>query len=287
MAPGSGIAHIVTCEAAADFEASTLHAAALCCCGVPVRTFKTPRERTGEIEWRFDYAPAHPIAARGASASAMVRIHGNDVPSASLTANQLMHVFRSGLLERVDPAHPFLTAVRALRNRERLLRWIMAGQTAQLVRHPHCDQWQYESAPLAEIPSTMAAQVWTTKELKIACALGVFGIPIIRCSGLLPDMTFELAFTGFPGAVTAPHTCQLANDFRSGALDAKDPDHPFFIAYSAIATLQKIKRHMQAEIANVWIEKPRSRIGTSAFIRADATAKARDTVFHHFRRCDG
>jgi hypothetical protein len=268
MLPGEGIAHIVTHEGTAAFMQNTLEAAALCACGVPLRTHKTPRERTGQVEWRFDYTPSHPVP----------------LPGVAMTANRLVHDYRSGQLEKDTPAHPFLNALRALRNRERLLRWIKAGHTAQLVRHPLADVWQYESAPLVEIPSHMAATLYHTRELKLACALGVFGVPLIRVSGILPDMTFELAGTGFPGALTPPQTAQLARDFLDGTLDARDPAHPFFIAFSAIETMQKLIRHMRSEIANIWIEKPRSKGGRSAFIRADATSKARDTVFKHFRR---
>lgn len=286
MLPGAGFAHIVSLEDDREkFIENTLEAAALCACGVPIRTLRTAREKSGAVEWRFDYHPGHAVdlRARCTAPDGGVVIHDIEVSIGSLTANQLMHAYRTGALERADPAHPFLDALRALRNRERLLRWIMAGRPAQLAKHPRCDRWQYESAPLAEIPSHMAARLWMTRELKAACALGVFGVPLVRCSGVLPDMTFELSFAGFPPSSA---TCQIVDDFRSGALDDREPHHPFFIAWSAIEVMQKLKRHMQSEIANVWIEKPKSKHGASAFLRADATSKARDQMRTHFRRCE-
>lgn len=286
--PGESFAHIVTLENdPAKFLDNTIEAAALYTCGVPIRTFKTPREKTGEVEWKFDYPPGFRVPLRIASEAA-VKINGMEIPVAALSANQLMHVYRDGSLDRIVPAHPFLDAIRALRNRERFLRWILKGHPCGLKKHPRCDRWQYESAPLVELPSQMIVKddPPTTRELKTVCALGVFGVPAVRCFGVLPDMTFELAGVGFAGDTTPPQSPQLAIDFNSGAMEESDPHHPYFIAHAAVAAIQTLKIHMCNEIANVWIEKRNSRDNMSGFVRADATSKARDQLRAHFRRGD-
>lgn len=266
MNPGDAIAHIVTYEGSPSFVNNTMEAAALCACGTPIKTFKTARERDGVVEWRFDYVPSHPLF------------------NGAFTANRLIHDYRSGALETADPAHPFLVCMRALRNRERILRWMIKGQTHELILNSASNQWQYEASARFALPTHMSATPYRTREIKIPCALGVFGIPILRIEGIDRDQTFVIASTGFMGRGTPPETTQLVADYMDGTLEARDPDHPFFFAYSALETIQKLKRHMNLEIANVWIEKPRSRPGRSAFLRADATAKARDQIFHHFRR---
>lgn len=283
MLPGESRGQIVTLEGADDFLKSTIEAAALCACGVPIQMFKSPRESTGQIEWRFEFKPQAPVQVTGDPA-AEYRVFDTQFTGAALSANQLMHLHRFGLLEEKDPTHPFLDALRALRNRERFLRWIMGRQPCQLVKHPKCDRWQYESMPLAALPAAMTAELHPTHELKTVCALGVFGVPCVSVSGIFPDSVFHVAGLGFAGDTTPPETPQLARDFASGALDQRDPAHPYFIAYSAIETMQKLKRMMNHEPAVVWLEKPKSKAGRSAFIRADATSKARDIVWRHFRR---
>lgn len=271
MIPGTGITRLVATEGMADFEHNTMEAAAMMAMGISVKTHKFARERDGSVQWAFHYNP------------------GQTILGGSITPRQIVNWHRNGDLEKKDPSHPYLWSLTALRNRERILEWILRGRTAALRKHPRVDRWQYEPSPRAELPAAMIGVDGLgkdTPELKVVCVLGCFGIPMIRARGPVRDAIFELCHTGFPGAETPPHTAQLAEDFRTGELDRANPQHPFFFAWSAIECIQTLKRHMQAEITNLWIEKPKSKNAASAFLRADATSKARDKVLHHFRRVE-
>lgn len=286
MSPGQSQAQIWTLEGSPNFVQNTMEAAALCACGVPIKTFKTARESSGAVEWRFEYNPQQRVNLANVS-ERDVLINETGVPCSSLTANQLMHAYRTGGLELVDPTHPYLDAMRALRNRERLLRWILPPHAAaQLVKHCACARWQYESAPLAALPVSMTASPLITREIKIVCGLGVIGYPLARITGPISKSTFQISDVSFMEGPDLPTATHLIHLFTTGQLAATDPDHPLFIIYSALEVMQKLKRHMQLEIANIWLEKPRSKRGRSAFVRADATPKALDTIYHHFRRGD-
>ena len=97
-------------------------AAALGSLGIPIEIRKSLDSTTGKVIY-FYYLSLRSVCGRH-------------------DTRRIKHQIRSGKLEKIDPAHEALTALRAMHNRERRLDLLNKGTFMQLVRVPGTQLWQ-------------------------------------------------------------------------------------------------------------------------------------------------
>lgn len=199
-------------------------------------------------------------------------------------STELRHGLLNGYLEKNAPAHPLLTCLRANRCRDRVLDFLNGGELIQLVRHPYCDQWTYEKGDTglmglaAWMKQTGCGQVVATGDLKMVCALGVVGFPLLAVEGSAGSRKFYLPKYR-KGAPELENAEELMQDFRGYELVRRQPEHPLLWAMFCLQWREKYRREADGT-PHVMIQKPGSK--KLAFVRADASNAEWDRAQRHF-----
>jgi hypothetical protein len=238
-------------------------AAAFGTLGVPVRLKTTLIEQTGETVTRFFLG--------------LVNIAG------TVRTGALKRQWEAGELEKTTPAHPFLTVLRAMENRVKLLDFLHQNVRCHLVETAAQGIWQYVPGGDGLPGVAGRPELFTTMDVKLVAALGVIGLPLLKVEGNAGNRKFWLPLRGAPHAAGLPpiHAADFATAWRLDKESIPWAD-PFAQAMRGLRTREQLLDALKKEIALVMIRKPKSR--KSAFIRADASPKAWDQMKDFFDR---
>ncbi len=235
-------------------------AAALGTLGVPIEIRKTLDARSGRMFYQFQL--------------------GLRSECGRYLAARLKHQIRSGRLERMQPDHEALTALRGMRNRELILDLQNKGRFIWLAEVPKTNLWQYVPGDSGLPGARGQKEVIETKDLKMAAALGIVGVPLLAVYGGRGDHSYILPRFGLPGGNGGPaDAARLMKAWRNNR-DALPPDCPFSQAMWGLLNRERLVNALHAEIESILLRKPRSM--KSAIVRSDATDKAFDRVKEHF-----
>lgn len=256
-----------------DAVRNTQLAAACVTLGIPVTTNRKIHERTSEEFFTFTLGDSSVL------------------PGISLNTTALINAWRNGSLEKADPCHGLLDALRGLQNRAALIAWTKSGlaQTLSLHADQRCPRTVYipgkprlpPPSSLILHPSSLPTETVETDDLAAVSALGICGIPVLQLGGDKRNTLFILARHGFSmHGAPACDAKQILTDFESGKLPGT---HPFFAARSAILNYRVVLGTMKREMPMVYFEDKRG-TGRFASIRLDAKTIAYDKARKWFNR---
>lgn len=199
----------------------------------------------------------------------------------------LLWNYKNGNLERADPNHPLLDAMRGLHNRGQLVKWIKDKRPQLLALHPNkkCPRTTYREgeplAPVAALNADGSAPLFKTADIAIAAALSTIGIPVLKLEGGADQAVFVHALHGFPlHGARSQNAAQIVADFTTDKLAA---DHPFRWAYSAVLNYRTLLDTLKNDMLMVFFEDKKGS-GRAALIRADAKHVAYDHATKYFAR---
>ncbi len=253
------------CAATTDLVASLL---AIGCPMVPTANKLCIDDRTGKREYTFHMG-------------CEFLLNGPE----PVRTRALINSFKSGDLEKTDPAHPLLDCLRGLHNSHALLDWIKCGEARHLA-------WAANRSRMSYVPGAQrvpegitldAANLTGTKSLAEAAALGVVGIPIARIEGadhhafIVPKRGFAIHRDNDEwhpyGAV------ELMSRLRDGTLIKENPEHPFLYAYYAGKWSEALMKHLDQEVPLILL-RPKGTL-KSALIAQNATDEAWQQADEH------
>jgi hypothetical protein len=196
---------------------------------------------------------------------------------------RLKSQINNGRLEAAEPTHEVLTALRAMKNREALLDFQNKGAFLRLAAVPQTPLSQYLPGD-AGLPGKQGAkELVETHDLKLVCALGIVGVPLLAMDGQRGNFRYFLARYSLPRADGPPpaDAVRLMQAWRAGR-EAMPADCPFAQAMWGLVNRERLVNALNAEIESILLRKPRSQ--KSAIVRADATDGAFEKVKEHFDR---
>jgi hypothetical protein len=238
-------------------------AAAMGNLGVVIRLHRTLREKTGVTDTRFHLS--------------LINTDGD------VQTKRVLALWRKGRLEKDEPAHPFLTGMRAQVNRELLLDCANKGTRIRLVKVPGTEIWQYVRGGDLGLPGVAGiTDLIETGDLKIAAALGLVGIPVVAIQGARGDFKFYLPRYGpvIPAGQPADGVELRAAWYRD---KAEIPwQNVFAQGIRCLFNRERVLDAVNRERPLVLLEKPRSVKG--ALVHIDATDEAFDEVKRAFER---
>lgn len=248
---------------------NTMLAAAAVTCGIPVTTHRKVHEGTGEEQRTFTLSP-----------KSLLSNHAIDTAA-------LLKTYYNGQLEKADPSHCLLDALRGLRNRAALIKWLKdrIPHRLTLCEDSRCPRTLYiPGQPSQPHPAGTAFETLHTLDIALAAALGAIGIPVIRIDGDAQNNVFVMSRAGFPmHAAPSQDGKQILADFASGRLSAQQPDHPFLFAHAAVLNYRVLLETMQREMAMIFFEDACGS-GRAALIRGDAKTIAFDRATKFFKK---
>jgi len=188
--------------------------------------------------------------------------------------------FKSGALASKEPAHPFLTQMRAFENRERVLDLALKGTPCRLIPVPNAGgihQYVPGGDPLPGVKSGMA--VIETGDIRMVAALGLEGFPVLKIQGTRGDLIFTLpAFHQRNDGRTIDGVA-LLRAWRQDKMSVPLFE-PFALGAFALHNRERLLDAERKDVELVLVRKPRSL--RSALVRADATPTAWDRVAEFF-----
>lgn len=189
----------------------------------------------------------------------------------------------NGRLEAMDPAHEALTALRAMMNRERLLDFQNKGNFMRLAAVPHTPLWQYVAGDSGLPGKAGQKELIETSDIKLVCALGLVGIPLLAMDGQRGAYRYFLPRYSLPRTDGQPpaDAVRLMQAWRT-CREAMPPDCSFAHGMWGLTNRERLVNALNAEIESILLRKPRSQ--KSAIVRADASDDAFDRVKEHFDR---
>lgn len=248
---------------------NTMLAAACVTCGIPVTTHRKIHEQLEEEQKTFTLAPNSVLTNRSIDTAAMLK------------------AYYKGDLERLDPSHCLLDALRGLKNRAAIIRWLKQNQPHKLTLNAdkRCPRTLYvPGEPVHPHAAQTVYETINTPDLALAAALGAIGIPIVRIDGTERDHVFVLSRLGFPmHAAPAQDGKQILADFGSGRLARTTPDHPFLASHAAVLNYRVLLDTLKAEMPMIFFEDDDGS-GRCALIRGDAKTIAFDKATKFFKR---
>lgn len=242
---------------AAEQTTNTIYAAAFAALGMEVKT------------WR------HHDVSSGAD-GARFTISDESLDNPALKTCVLHWGLIRGTLAQRDPTHPLLDAVRALRNRAALLRWIHRSEPAHLVT----EGMRTRYVPGAE-QVTLRGDI-AVDDLHLVAAMGALGWPVVRFTGVAPHHIFYVPRTSLPllGAEFDART--LVNELRSGRLEVTEPEHPIHHMLRALRAYDILVKLMRDEPVMLTVKDRWFHSGKSAMIHQDSKGGAYDHARRYF-----
>lgn len=233
-------------------------AAALATLGFPVRPRKVHDDRSGDkdVTWQ---------------------IGGGNEAMPVCNLGILLEAVKTGKLEATDPDHPLLDCIRALRNRERLLKHLLNGQPLTLARDVHCARSSFVNAAAAEPPVSLGRSV--TRDFRFVCAAGILGFGLVGWKGTDGHHEFTITEKSiFPGMLLASVIFRKLND---GTLEKDTPEHPIIYGMMACRNYSRLVKHLESA-GELVLLRPK---GTErrAWIDPTASDRAWDKVRKHFK----
>lgn len=188
----------------------------------------------------------------------------------------------NGRLEATDPSHELLTALRATQCRKVLLDFQNKGNFIRLAPVPHTALWQYLSGDMGLPGKAGVKELIETGDLKMVCALGLVGIPLLAIEGQRGDFRYFLPRFGLihPNAGKPPADALILMQAWRQSRESMPPDCAFTQGMWGLINRERLVNALNAEIENILLRKPRSQ--KSAIVRADSSDEAFDIVKRHF-----
>lgn len=248
---------------------NTMLAAACVTCGIPVTTHRKIHEGRCEEQRTFTLGASSILSNR------------------KIDTVTLLAAYEKGDLEKVDPSHCLLDALRGLTNRRALIRWIKEHRPHQLTLNPdkRCPRTLYvPGEPANPHEGQPVFETVNTPDIALAAALGIIGIPVLEITGGKDDHVFVLPRFGFPmRSVTPQDGKQILADFGSGRLALDQPDHPFLFAHAAVLNYRVLLDTLKREMPMIFFEDSGDS-GRAALIRGDAKTIAYDKATKFFKK---
>ena len=192
-------------------------------------------------------------------------------------ADPIMGQWRKGILESKEPAHPFLTGIRAQVNRERQLDFANKAIRCRLVPVGETGLWNYVPDPAAALPGCTEGQpVLRTGDLKLVAALGIVGFPVLHLRGRVPNYEWFLPVKG-PGPEDANELLRRLRAPREPA----DNLHPFFLAYDCLVNRERLLDTIRRLPRRIHLEASYNH--RRAVISSTAPKKEWDEIARFFR----
>ena len=208
------------------------------------------------------------------------------IPGLNIDTAQILRLHNTGELERTDPTHPFLDALRGVLNRHFLVKWIHERKTCALTQHPdpRCPRTLYQYGLPSAPPVVGVPEVVQTRHISVAAALSTLGVPVIKIEGETGPKIFTFPRYGYSlHGLPQIDAKALIEDFTSGKLAINEPLHPFLWAHSAVRNYGALMEHMKREMPLVFFEDAKGS-GRAALIRLDAKLDAFDASQKFFNR---
>ncbi len=248
----------------ADAPGKTLHTnlvASLSTLGIPVKTERVLDDRSGKSLLTYF------LGVSGVVAGQAVR------------TRTLITTYKDGTLEKLDPKHPLLDCMRGLHNAHALLDWIKRGEPQRLASSAHGQRSVY----VAGSDERSAREVCSTRDLALAAALGVVGIPLVRVEGSVGHHEFIVANASLlPTCLIVPITArEVIRGLRDGSLERDHPEHPVLYAYTARKNRERIVAHIDRQTQLILLRLKNSPQHRSAFVAENALDSAWDQAEHH------
>ena len=231
-------------------------AAALSALGVIVKLNTTFRERTGVEKTRFHLSLV--------STDKRIR------------TRILLEDFKRGKLEAREPAHPFLTILRAYENARRILECAEKGTRIRLQQIGETGVWQYVDGTEGLPGNAGNVAVLRTGDLKCVAALATVGLPVLWIEGSKDKFTFYVSRFGPPRAGLPPvdgYALRAAWCDNPKAMPWSDP---FVQAAHGLRAREMMDFEVENDPALILVEKPRST--RSALMHPDASNGAWDLM---------
>jgi hypothetical protein len=241
----------------------TAQAATFGTLGMPIKMQTTLLELTGKRETRFQIA-----------------LYSID---RTYDTSDIRKRWRDGELESKQPAHPFLTCMRALFNRQEILDLQKNGSAKTLRKVAGCDIYQYVNGGAGLPGVKQGTEALETSDLKMAAALSTVGLPLLAITGPEGDHKYYLPRYGPARAGGMPvDGLSLMQAWRRDKEEIPW-ENPFAQACRVLHNRERFIQAITRDVEMVLLIKPRSS-WRSALIRADATPAAFDQVKRHFDR---
>lgn len=237
--------------ASEETTTNTIYAAAFAALGMRVRTWRNHDLQSG---------------VEGMAFSVSAEAVGNPVLQTAVLHWALIR----GTLDQTDPRHPLLYAIRTLRNRAAILRWIKRCQPYRLaisgprsIYTPGADQVAFRAE-------------FKTDDLHLVAALGALGVPLVKFTGITPNHVFWTPLTGLSLDGYACDVKATVTALRDGSLLRDEPDHPLHICLRACEMLDRLKVLMSRECVILHYHDTKYQSGGLALLRQDSENKAYD-----------
>lgn len=197
------------------------------------------------------------------------------------------HWDNGGLL-RVDPQHPFLCGMAAVKNMIALLDHQKTGAPVCLLKNG--GGYEYKSG--SEDPRLkLSRECVRSQDLPLMAAMGFLGFPVIDIEGEAPRRTYILSnrsHTHLSDSVAdraeslAAHLIRRAQPGKLPlAIEAEHPQHPLCLAYNGSHAYAKMTAHIRRLQRSVLIKAPQS--SRRALVPENPSSALLDEVGRHFR----
>lgn len=189
--------------------------------------------------------------------------------------------WKSGKLEASEPAHPLLTILRGMMNRNAILDIQKTGSFYHLVQVPHTDVWVYARGREGLPGVRGRGEVIQVSDLKAAAALGTVGLRVLAIEGSGYHHLYHLPRYGPVPMGGGPPVDGVALLTAWNAEQESIPwENPFAQAMRGLCIRTQFLDAIRENVPSILITKPRSRF-KSALVRMDATPTAMDKVKAH------
>jgi len=194
---------------------------------------------------------------------------------------RILSDFRSGKLEQAEPAHAFLTILRAIANRNAILDIQNKGISHVPRQVGDTCVWQMVRSNEGLPGCAGRGEVVKLDDLKMAAALVTCGFPLLAIDGGGHRHYYQLPRFGPVPAQGQPplDAVELLTQWRKD-MESIPWEKPFAQAARGLYNRERFLDAVNRDIELVLLLKPRSQ--RSALVRADATGKAFDQVRRHF-----
>jgi hypothetical protein len=233
-------------------------AAAFGTLGMPIRVRNTFDELTGTEIVRFQVG--------------VVNVEGN------METRRLRSCLKNGSLEAKEPAHPFLTILRAYRNRDMVLDCANKGTRIRLAPIPGTRLFQYLPGDSGLPGIAPGSAVIRTGDLKMVAALGIVGLGLLRIEGANGNRLYHVQAQ----AIVEGQPVDAAHLLRSWREDMESIpwSHPFAQAARGLYNRERLLDAVRRSSRTILIRKKKTI--RSAVIAEEATEEAWDEVADFF-----
>jgi hypothetical protein len=196
----------------------------------------------------------------------------------TMQTKHLRACLKNGSIEAKQPAHPFLTILRAYKNRDMVLDCANKGTRIRLAPVPGTRLFQYLPGDSGLPGITPGIAVIRTGDLKMVAALGIVGLGLLRIEG---DNGSRI-YTVQAQAIVQGQPVDAADLLRAWRADMESIpwEHPFAQAARGLYNRERLLDAVRRSSRSILIRKKKTI--RSAVIAENATEAAWDEVADFF-----